>query len=353
MEEGTRIENIANEIRQGTFGSPGEKFMNVREFALRYKIRTSTANKIFEELRQSGLITLRKKNHYLSHGVVLSNTPLGRIRTERNMISLLSTHMESYYLPSFADRMEKELRKAGYQMIMQYIDADTYHDVLKTAYDIGVKGFAVLADMSLNKLICENTLLPCVTDGNDMTDRGVDCVLSGGEKQAVILADMMVDAGCTEFIFALSRVEHIETNSVYRTFREQLEKRGFPAEQHVILLEETLLKKRKYCAQKITSGAKKGIICASEMLCNLITGYCMENNITIPQKAVVVAFRTKSAFNREHQNVITVSENVEKEAEAMVKQILRRIAGDTAPAKRIVVEPIAVHKMTENKGEER
>lgn len=338
-------EKVKAQISEGVFGKPGEMFMHIREFALRYGMRTSTANRLFKELRDAGLIMLCKKNHYLSHGVIMPDTPLYAIRNKRNIISLLSTHMESYYLTSFADEMEKEVRKAGYQMMMQYVSHDTYEDVLKTAYEIGVQGFAVLTEPVLAERICRKSLLPCVMGGFDLTASGIDSVLSGGEKQAEKLAEMMVDAGCDRFLFALPSEGYTETSTVYRSFRRSLEKQGFPKEEYVILTTEDLMQKKRYCTRAFTMPSKKtGIICASEGLCNLTTAYCSENNISIPEKAIIAAFRTKSAFNREYHNVITVSENVEKEAAITVDLILKRIAGDTAPPQKIIIEPIAMQR---------
>lgn len=341
-------ETIRQRIEQNEFGTPGQPFMSIKEFSRRFSIGMDKAQAIFFELRDEGLIKLCRKKHYLSHGVVLSDSPLGKLRQERKLIAILADHLESYYIPSFADSAAAYLTKEGYQIILTIVHEKNYKSPIDELYNMGVRGLLLLVDSNSSEQISRNSKMPCVISGYDCTEFGVDSVVSGGSEQAKHLADMMLEAGCESFFFVTPRRETLEEKATYNAFYNRLLQKSKTNVSDMVIAEREVKNNSNFLLQKL-SGAKGkvGIVCTNEQLTQYVMRCCMENKISVPDKVMLAAFRTKSPMNQQNRSIITVEENIEREAAECVALILKRIRGDNSPARLITVEPKVVNRLNE------
>ncbi len=338
-------EEVKRRILSGEFGNPGERFIGVQELATQFSVRTATALLFCDMLREESLILAEKQKYFLSYGVIPREAPVRKYRRERKIISLLTAHVFSYYLPAFADSAAQYLEKAGYSLMVQYLTRDNYREIVRTGYDIGVQGFLVLLDQQMNYNICTNSYLPTVTSGIDLTMHGTDSVLSGGQKQAAHLAELMLDKGCEEFFFACPDGNGAQSLLICKAFEEKLLEKGITFNKENILTQYELSHNRRFCAKRLTeTGTRVGIVCTNENLCNLLLLCCDENGISIPDKLMIATYRTKTILNRVKQGIITVEENIAREAEEAVRLLLERVEGSTAPPQCVTVDPIVMNR---------
>lgn len=339
-------EEIRNQILENRFGRPGEPFIAVRELSNLFSMRTDTALGIFEVLREEGLIMLARKKHYLSHGLILPGTPLRRNRTERKLIALLATNIESYYFPAFADKIESLAQKAGYDIMVQHIKKENVSQRIQSVYEMGAQGVIAMAFSDVCLALCQKKILPTVLMGRDFTDFGVDCVLSGGKNETVGLVELMLEVGCEKFYFVCPGRDDAEKNAIFRHLRDALGKKNIIiTTDDVISNSDFDCNSRRIGKMLSKTTGKIGIVCSNEPLCREVTRCCYENSIPFPEKAVISVFRTKTAFNQDYQGIISVEENLDKEAETAFTLLKTRMEGDMSPAKRVVVEPIMMNRM--------
>lgn len=332
-------------IRENHFGRPGEKFIGIRELAASFSLQTCTAQEIFKTLRDEGLLMLSGKKHYLSHGIIPSHSPLGKLRQERKIIALLTDHLESYYIPTFADSVAACLRKEGYFLETFHVSEEERLKELRLLYDMGVQGFLVLMDLASSNAICQMSNLPCATSGYDCTAVGADSVLSGGSEQAKAVADMMIEGGCTRFFFATPRRDVLEEKSIYTAFLARLRERGILYDSDIITDKE-LKNNLNFLHRRLrVENEKIGVVCTNEQVTQRIMRFCDEHRVSVPEKVMVAAFRTKSPMNQQRREIITVEENIEKEAQEATAVLLNRIRGDTSPTKLIVVDPKVINRI--------
>lgn len=348
-----KAEQIFLEIRQriadGEFGRTGEAFIGVRELASRFSIRTSTAQAMFQALQDEGVLLLFGKKYYLSCGIVPSDSPLGKKRQERKIIALLCSYLESYYTPTFSDSVTEYLKKEGYSTIAYISNETSCRQDVRMLFEMGVQGIIVLTDLALIHKIFHFSNVPCISIGYDCSNIGADSILSGGTKQAKILADMMVSEGCTRFYFVTPNRKKVQENSsIYNAFVEQLHERKVDFDIDLIITEIEVKNNMNFLSRKLrVKNEKIGIVCTNEQITQWIMRWCDENNVSVPKEVMVAAFRTKSPMNQHRREIITVEENIVKEAEEAVSVLLKRIRGDKSSPKVIVVEPKVINRIEE------
>ncbi len=341
-------ESIRQRIKQDEFGTSGQLFMSIKDFSRTFSIGMDRAQAIFSKLRDEGLIKLCRKKHYLSQGVISSDSPLGKMRKERKLVALLCDHVESYYIPTFADSVAAYLTKEGYQIILTIVHEKNYKSPIDELYNMGVRGLLLLVDSNSSEQISRNSKMPCVISGYDCTEFGVDSVVSGGSEQAKHLADMMLEAGCESFFFVTPRRETLEEKATYNAFYKRLLQKSKINVSDMVIAEKEVKNNSNFLLQKLSgSKGKVGIVCTNEQLTQYVMRCCMENKISVPERVMLAAFRTKSPMNQQNRSIITVEENIEKEAAECVALILKRIRGDNSPAKLITVEPKVVNRLKE------
>ncbi len=342
------LTEIREAIYRGDFGPPGQRFPSVKALATQYSIGMDRAQGFFYTLREEGVLTLKQKSHYLSHGRVPSDSPLGKLRQERKMIALLADHLESYYIPSFADSAAAYLTKEGYQIILSIVQGKNYRGVIDELYNMGVKGLLLLVDSNSSEQISRDAKIPCVISGYDCTEAGIDSIVSGGSEQAKHLADMMLEAGCERFFFVTPRRETLLEKASYNAFYNRLLQKSKINVSDMVIAEKEVKTNSKFLQQKLSEcSGKVGIVCTNEQLTQYVMRCCIENKISVPDKVMLAAFRTKSPMNQQNRSIITVEENIEKEAAECVALVLKRIRGDDSPAKLITVEPKVVNRLKE------
>ncbi len=345
---GINLDVVRSKILNNEFGMPGDRFMSIKTFAQTFSIGMDRAQEIFYKLREEGIIMLKQKNHYLSHGKIPSDSSLGEIRKERKIIALLSDHLESYYIPSFADSVVAHLAKEGYQTIFSIIQKNEYRQVLRDLYDIGIQGFILLSDSDTSRLFYHEAKVPCVMIGYDFTECGIDSVVSGGSEQAKKIADMMIEAGCEEFFFVTPNRKNLEGKVTYNAFFKHLSGKDRTNVSDMVITEKEIKNNSNFLLQKLAQcSGKIGIVCTNEQLTQYVMQWCLENKISVPDKVMLASFRTKSPMNQHRREIITVEENIEKEAAECVALILKRIRGDNFPARLITVEPKVINRLNE------
>lgn len=346
------LTEVRHQILTDHFGHPGERFVGIREIAADFSVQTKTAQDIFEVLREEGLLMLFGKKHYLSHGTIPSDSPLGKIRQERKWIVIVCDHFESYYVPTFADRVADYLKKEGYTVVIYLTTEATCRQDLLKLYDMGVQGLLVFAEYSLTHKICRMSNIPCVSIGYDCTEARADSVLSGGSKHAKRLVDMMLEQGCKRFYFATPRREMIEEKDIFKAFVDRLHERNVDLDSDIIITEKEVKNSWRFLCRKLFAKNEKiGIVCTNEQVTQRIVKCCGEDGITVPNEIMLATFRTKSPMNHEWQEIITVEENIEKEAVGATEILLKRIHGDRSPHKVIIVEPKVINRIEERRKE--
>lgn len=342
------LAEVREAIFRGDFGPPGQRFPGVKALAAQYAIGMDRAQEIFRCLREEGVLMLVQKSHYLSHGRIPADSPLGKMRQERNLIALLADHLESYYIPTFADSAAACLAKEGYRLITCIIREDNYRQVVRELYDMGVQGFLVLLFPDVVNQISRVAYIPCTTSGYDCTGAGIDSIVSGGSEQAKYLADMMLEAGCERFFFVTPRRETLDEKATYKAFFGRLREKTGTIASDMVITEQEVKNNSAFLGQKLTAcKGRIGIVCTNEQLTQRVMQCCMENKIPVPDKVMLAAFRTKSPMNQQNRNIITVEENIEREATEAVNTLLKRIHGDASPPKLITVEPKVINRLKE------
>lgn len=347
MEHEALIHLVVEEIEAGKFGNAGEEFLSVQALARHYHIRNATANVILQYLRDNKYVTTKKRKQYLTHTRIYKGARMEEDKRDNQIIAVLYTNMHSYYIPPFIDALSKVLKKSQYQIISldcSSTDESELRKALNLIHHIKPAGLVVaLNNEELVRFFCKRSTVPCVTLDTDCTMYGADNIVTGGGKQAEKIAEYFLQQGCDNVLYISPRNDKEIKNIRHAAFAKRLQEMGMPwGEEQVLLLRE-LKENQKYVTERLLTGSKTGVLCASEQVTKSLVRICAESGIQIPQTILVAGYRDFPGFYDRFDGVITIETNIATSAQLAGEAIIANIKEGKTEGSNIPVEPVVTH----------
>lgn len=347
MEHETLIRLVVEEIEAGKFGHAGQPFLSVQELAKHYHIRNATANAILQYLRDNKYVTTKKRKQYLTHTRIYTDAMTEDEKKREPMIAVLYSNMYSYYMPPFIDALSKALRKHQYQMICidcASADEEELRRILHLIHRICPAGLVVAVNSEeLVRFFCKRSTVPCVTLDTDCTMFGADNIVTAGGKQAEKIAEYFLQQGCDNVLYVSTRNDKEIKNLRHAAFAKRLREMGMPCGEEQVLLLREFKENPKYITERLLTGSKTGVLCASEQVTKSLVRICAESGIQIPQTILVAGYRDFPGFYDRFDGVITIETNIATSAQLACEAIMSNIKEGKTKGSEILVEPVVTY----------
>lgn len=272
-------ERLADELRSGRFGEPGERFLTIRRLAEAYDISLSSACRIFSELSERQLICLDGKNYYLTTGYVPRETPYGCIlaRSRRRMLGMIENNINTPYFSALAQELSDVAAKAGYRLILASSGGNIRREaeILRDFRELGVCGVFTCPSIAPGLTdIYSIYPLPVVSLGRDLELSNCDTVLVDNFNSGAQAAKHLYEIGCRRFAY-VGLKSFIDEDPRVRGFCSRLNALGYSDEDISIMTAaamgegidiNTISGELYRLLHELPEGMKVGIFCYHDLL---------------------------------------------------------------------------------------
>lgn len=232
------IEEITTDIKKGTYGESGERFLTIRALAQRFSVSLESACNIMTALSEKRVIRLYGKIYYVTVGYASPATPLGSLlrQTRRPLLGMLVKNIDNPFFSSLAKELSEAAHKDGYRLIISSGESSKREaETLETFLDLGVSGVFTCPGSEATPNDAYATYpLPLVSLGREVPVSNCDNVLVDNYSAGVQVAKHLLSIGCESFAYIGLR-NFLKKDPRMQGFIDRLSKEGvsLPAE-HII-----------------------------------------------------------------------------------------------------------------------
>lgn len=351
----TETEKIAEEIRRGDFGKPGEIFTTTRRLAEMRGVALVTAQQMMTLLKEQGLITLLGKTYYLNHGVPSPKSPLGKKRTKTGLIGMHVTNLESPFFASLARDTEVWARQMGYQLVIASSGFawQEERDVLQMFRRIGVDGVISCPGTGAESAaLYRNFSLPLVFLGRDLAGVQAESVSVNNYAAARSVARHFIREGYAHFVYIGLDELREKHDPRLSGFREMLCANGYDLPQENILyVGAKHMERLKHQAAQFLHGFSQptAVFCFHDLLAVEVLKGCAARGIAVPEQVAVAGFDNLAVSESAVPPLTTVSYRVSEMARMAVRLLEDSIRTGNCSNINYFVEPMLMIRKSSKK----
>ncbi len=296
----TKTETLLNLTREkilsGKYGPSGAQFPTIRDFAAEEEVSYLTAYHIFAELRDEGLLYLLKKRWFLCTGMCRQSSFLGK-HARKNLIGLHVKEINNPYITENIYYLEKILKKAGIQLLIQTSenDKEKEKEALRFFIEAGCSGVINFpsTDETLHNFY-ETYPLPMVFVGRKI-NKNLVSIITDNYGTGKHVAKFLLERGYTGFAFI--GLQHLpdDSNERLHGFRAYLQESGIPDSSVSVF--RFNLNDNTYVSEflsrihaDIKKGESVGIFCLNDLLAYKVLKTLQKARISIPHQAGIVGY---------------------------------------------------------------
>ena len=281
---------LSAEFTEAAYGKVGDKFLTVRELALRKNVSLKTAFAIFNVLKEHGLIVKEKKNYFVN-SLVSVRKNIGGMR----LIGCIVTTLGSPYFATLVRCLEEAVHQFGACLLVASSEYDFQREKERIEAFVarGVSGIFVCpwADESEEEFY-RTVPVPMVMIGRKLKSIQQETVIVNNQSAAQRVAAHLIDAGCEHFAYVGQSVSKRDERLF--GFRAELTEQGreLPAEniihtdyrdhQKSLADIEALLDRKR--------DGRLGIFCYHDLFASRVMMLCHKKGIDVPGEVAVAGF---------------------------------------------------------------
>lgn len=329
------VEQTKQKILNGEYGDSGNEFTSVRGFCEQNKISLVTAFKLFNDLKEQGLITLKGKKHYLSYSQIKSNTRLGKSKIKSNVVGVYVSQFVNPFFAHLCDSLELALRQKGYDVIYvknceESIDISV-KKALKTFETLNCDGVALLS-VDPNLVEQYNRYpLPLVLLSDAFSQIKRPCIAVDNYKAGQLVAEKMLEEKFDKILLAIERdtVGTVKRDRA-RGFFDKLQANGVDITVNDVVELDYIKDCFDYIIKKygIKEDERIGVFCYHDLLAKKLLDSCQKHNVKIPEKLGVIGFdNLKHDIILEEDKVSTIAYSVKQMGEIAAKRLIDEMDG--------------------------
>jgi len=303
-------EQIAENLKNGSYGTAGSLFLTVRALSSAYQISMESACKIMAALQEKHLIRLCGKHYYITNGYVPPDSPYGiqLARTRQPLLALIVNRLESPFFSALAKRMSLTAERYGYTLLIVCGNNQPQREaeLIDSMITLGVCGIFTNPSIAPEaRDIYANCPLPVIFIGRESGLPNCDTVLvdniSAGKQAAIHLLQI----GCSDFAY-VGIPQYLKEDPRLRGYAEQLHQCGFRLPDSHILAAADLPDSRvdidsisgqlKNCLRNLPIGKKLGIFCYHDLLAAAVLqrvkhiSHRSQRPYLVPEDVAIVGF---------------------------------------------------------------
>lgn len=306
------VPELLAEIKDGSYGNIGDRFITVRELAQQKNISLKSAFGVFSALKENGVIAKQKKN-YIINRLVPDNTAGPKIY----LIGCIVTTLNSPYFAALVKCLEEMVHQFGACLLVASSEYDFQREKerINAFVNRGVSGLFVCPWADEEEEEFYRTIpVPAIVIGRKLKNIRLKTVIVNNQNAAQRMAAHLIDAGCDTFAYVG------QNNSTKRDerlfgFRAELFERGvnLPAENII----QTDYNDHDKCLADIEAlldrkhKGRLGIFCYHDLYASRVMMLCHRTKLDIPGKILLAGFDDLSIAEELSPSLTTVRYPVE------------------------------------------
>ena len=303
---------VKADIVKGKYGVSGSRFITARDFVGTFKCSSRDAMRVFERLKEEGLIRAVGGGYYVCTGFCKPATSLRRLyeRRQKNIFGVLVNNINNPFFSSVI----QSLQSVACENKMQLIVSDgggipnRERNIMDMFFELGCVGvFNCSSLSSYQQPYFARYPLPIVTIAEDVHLPNADTVLVDNFNAGKQVAEHLMSCGCRSFYyFALD--DCIDSDKRFEGYYHRLAETGqlFPDENIGIVSNAGGTIDTGHVKQLVSSLIRRldkhkellpiGIFCHHDMLAVEVIrsiksyNYRRHEQLTIPRDVMIVGF---------------------------------------------------------------
>lgn len=323
-------DKVERQILNGEYGVSGGKFPSIREFKSKENVSSGTAIKIYDALREKGLISLKGKNYYLTYALIRRGTELYK-NTDKRLIGMLFPDIDNKFYILLSKAIKVAAEEKGYNVISYYCNAKDSADV--------ITGMNILSEITDGVLfMCSHKdygdyfkryRIPLVAIGSFGEDGYFDGVQVDGFVAGRIVAQKLMSEKCDKFLMVSPEMND-EENTRKSGFKYELERMNVEISDENFIsfstcgeLKYKFLKK----ADEFMKEGRLGVFCYHDLVLKSILDICRSDGGDMSDKIYVIGFDNLPIFDNAGV-YSSVAYSFEDMAQKSVSLLISRINGN-------------------------
>lgn len=264
------------------------------------------------------------------------------ITRRSRIIGMAVGYLHNQFYPAVLEAMSRRLQALGYHLLLFTAPLDGHADpLLEDILRYQVDGL-VLASATLSSRLaaaCAASGVPVVLFNRTIDDaRGVESVTGDNRSGARRIAEFLVAGGHRRFAFVAGIENSSTSRDRERGFREGLRAAGLPPPLRVVGGYE--MSRAAEAAEALFSRAEPpdAVFCASDHMAVAVLDVArFRHGLRVPDDVSIVGFDDAVPAAWPGYALTTFAQPVEAMVSATVELLLRRLDGDDAPPRRVIV----------------
>lgn len=275
--EDTLFLQIKDGILSGQFGKTGDRFLALRDFAVRYACSLHCASAVFQRLSDCRILRRAGKLCYVTTGRCAPGSAYGTLLadTPRQVFGVLLNDNSNPFFGALTDRLQAVLRQRGAELISAGGSTpEQQRQALDLFVDLKCRGvFNCVSIPAAQQDFYRYYPLPMVSLAEDSSPVNIDSVVADNFAAGKQVAAHLYKSGCRRFAY-ISLDDYIMTDMRLQGFRRYLSSVHIPSEQQnvetVSASDEALRKRqvRKFLRDLLSNTTQfpLGIFCVHDLL---------------------------------------------------------------------------------------
>ena len=309
------IENLKTEIESGQYGASGERFLSVRDFSDQKKLSFVTSYRIFNELKEIGILTLLKNKWFISCGISKKNSPLETF-AQKNLIGLHVKEINNPYISENIFHLQKICEKKNFRLIIRTSENDYNNekDALRFFIEAGCSG--VINFPCVNEELSDFYKyypLPMVFFGRRVS-KDLSCVITDNFGTGQHVAKFLSEHGYTKFMFVGLETLPDFSNERLQGFEAKLSELDADfSENDVYRLSSTSNTDLPFFLNRVKEELRQnktvGIFCLNDLLAYKVLKGLVKIPVSVPEQVGVIGYDNLPISTISGINITTIAYN--------------------------------------------
>lgn len=331
------VQHIEAGLAEGDYGRVGDRFITVRQLALRFGVSLVTAQRIMKQLKQQGLL-VGDSTHApkISLKAVRS---VGREQGAPRRLGMVVTNIASPFFSQLCRHVQQEGAATGYQVLTAASQYDFKREkkAVESFLEIGVQGLLVVPSLDplaggFYRQLAERGVR-MVFVSRFLDDVGADYVVADSFLGSAAVAGHFVSMAYDSFGY-IGFASQLTRDARLSGFRSALWEGGVTLDAEQIVNAEGGKIEDGFRAMAKLMQAKsrpRAVFAYHDLLALGALQYCQEHGISVPDEVAIAGFDNLPQSQVTRPALTTVSYPIESMARLAVNCATERRAGEAAP----------------------
>ena len=277
---------------------------------------------------------------------VPNQTARNLVLRKSHTIGLVIPDIENFYFSSLAKAIEKEVRSAGYALLLASSEnvSDGDINLCNMLIQHGVDGFILvvndvesITDEYLQAI--RSLPVPYVMMDRIIDDISCDKVVGDNFTGGYLAAKHLADLGHKKIAGIFNT--KLCMNGSYRLegYKKALEEASIGFDESLVFESDYTIEDGYKLASRVVDSGCSAVVSTADLITLGLLKYFHENKIVVPRDMSVVSYDNCTAYLLFEPSITTIDQHISSVAHSTLDLLLKRIAGQDLPYQTIEIKP--------------